>query len=348
MNRAPRTKKGKSTNLLLTRHLRSAMTPAESRLWSHLRSKQFHAFKFRRQHGIGPFIVEFFCPQQRLVVEVDGDVHAEPINLKREAEREEYLRSLGLLIVRYTNDEVLNNLEGVIENLLGIISKDSTSPSPSLQRRGNQKLHLTLKDHAKHRFNHSPNPLSRSFFDRPTLTVAKALLGKVLIRDLGHSLLTTRIVDVEAYIGKNDLACHASKGRTKRTEVMFGPAGFTYIYLIYGMYDLLNIVTEGIDFPAAILIRGIDVLDHENLKTPTRIHGPGRVTRFLQVNRDLNKWDTTNGQTLWIEDGGSRISRQSIQTAPRIGVEYAGEWAKKLWRFYLPPPNQPKRLGHVV
>jgi len=344
MSHAQRTKTGKSTNLLLTRHLRSAMTPAESRIWSNLRSKQFQAFKFRRQHGIGPYIVDFFCPQRRLVIEVDGDVHAEPINLKRDADREEYLRSLGLDIVRYRNDDVLNNLDGVIEDLLDKFSKDSTSPSPSLQRRGYQKLHLTVEDNSKLKFNGPPNPLPRSFFDRPTLQVARALLGKFLVRDLGPSTLITRIVDVEAYIGQNDLACHASKGRTKRTEVMFGPAGFTYVYLIYGMHDLLNIVTEGIDCPAAILIRGIDVMDHEN-GVSARINGPGRVTRFLQVNRDLNKWDTTTGRTMWIEDRGNRISRQSIQTAPRIGVEYAGKWAKKPWRFYLlpPPRSQPSR-----
>lgn len=189
----------------------------------------------------------------------------------------------------------------------------------------------------------TPTPLPRSFFDRPTLKVAKELLGKCLIRKVGHARLTTRIVDVEAYIGQDDLACHASKGRTKRTEVMFGPAGFTYVYLIYGMYDLLNIVTEGVDFPAAILIRGIEIMDHHELTASTRINGPGRVTRFLQVNRNLNQWDTTIGQTLWIEDRGNRISRQSIQTAPRIGVEYSGEWAKKPWRFFLPPHPQNRR-----
>ncbi len=189
----------------------------------------------------------------------------------------------------------------------------------------------------------SSKPLPRSFFDRPTLDVAKELLGKFLVRDLGESMLMTRIVDVEAYIGQNDLACHASKGRTKRTEVMFGPAGFTYVYLIYGMYDLLNIVTEGIDLPAAVLIRGIEVMDQQKNAISTRINGPGRVTRFLQVDRELNKWDTTTGQTLWIEDRGDRISRPSIQTSTRIGVQYAGKWARKPWRFYLPPPSSSRQ-----
>ena len=98
--------------------------------------------------------------------------------------------------------------------------------------------------------------LSQSFFNRPTLRVAKDLLGKYLIRQDEQSSCSVRIVDVEAYVGPEDRACHASKGRTKRTEVMFGPAGITYVYLIYGMYHCLNLVTEAIGFPAAVLIRG--------------------------------------------------------------------------------------------
>lgn len=185
-----------------------------------------------------------------------------------------------------------------------------------------------------------PAPLPRSFFDRPTLKVAKALLGKFLLRELGCSLLITRIVDVEAYIGQNDLACHASKGRTTRTEVLFGPAGFTYVYLIYGMYDLLNIVTEDVDVPAAILIRGIEVVEGSSTTAPRRIDGPGRLTRFLGIDRTLNQFDATLGHTLWIEDRGERISPKTLQTGPRIGVEYAGQWAHKPWRFFLPaPPN---------
>ena len=184
----------------------------------------------------------------------------------------------------------------------------------------------------------APSPLPRTFFERPTLTVAQALLGTNLVREFGHSRLVAQIIDVEAYIGQDDLACHASKGRTKRTEVMFGPAGFTYVYLIYGMYDLLNIVTEAENFPAAILIRGIEIVEAEGTSHSTRISGPGRVTRFLQLNREHNKLDTTKGETLWIEKRNSTISRTSIQTGPRIGVEYAGEWAQKPWRFFLPPP----------
>ena len=114
------------------------MTPAEKLLWTKLRSKQCHLFKFRRQHAIGPFIVDFFCPEQSLVVEIDGDVHAEKAQQIKDRQRERHLRSLGLQVIRYTNDEVLNNLNGVLEHLLSVLSSSSTSPCPSLQRRGNR------------------------------------------------------------------------------------------------------------------------------------------------------------------------------------------------------------------
>jgi|GEM_PF-313300 len=189
-----------------------------------------------------------------------------------------------------------------------------------------------------------PNPLPRTFFDRPTLKVAKDLLGKALIKKTPSGILQTKIVDVEAYVGPKDKACHASKGRTKRTEIMFGPAGFTYVYLIYGMYHCLNIVTEREEYPAAILIRGLEILGEDDPKAlPTRIDGPGRVCRFLEVNRTHNGLDATLGTTLWIEDHGLTISRRQIQALTRIGVDYAGEWADKLWRFHLPVPRSSKR-----
>ena len=112
------------------------MTPAEKLLWTKLRSKQCHAFKFRRQHAIGSFIVDFYCPEEALVIEIDGDVHAAKTQRIKDRERERHLRSLGLQVIRYTNDEVLNNLNGVLEHLLSVLSSDSTSPLPSLQRRG--------------------------------------------------------------------------------------------------------------------------------------------------------------------------------------------------------------------
>ena len=194
----------------------------------------------------------------------------------------------------------------------------------------------------------APNPLPRVFFDRPTLKVAKDLLWKVLTKQTPNGIIQTKIVDAEAYVGPKDKACHASKGRTKRTEIMFGPAGFTYVYLIYGMYHCLNIVTEQEDYPAAILIRGLEILGEDHSPDlPRRIDGPGRVCRFLEIDRTHNGLDATVGTTLWIEDHGLAVSRKQIQTLPRIGVDYAGEWAKKLWRFYLPASPAPK-TGRII
>jgi len=118
MGKVPRIRQGQPNCLSLRRHLRANLTPAESRLWTKLRSKQFRALKFRRQHGIGPYIVDFFCPAKSLVVEVDGDVHAERSVQKKDKERERYFQSLGLRVIRYNNDDVLNNLDGVLEDLL--------------------------------------------------------------------------------------------------------------------------------------------------------------------------------------------------------------------------------------
>jgi DNA-3-methyladenine glycosylase len=189
------------------------------------------------------------------------------------------------------------------------------------------------------------NPLPREFYNRPTLKVAKDLLGKVLIKQAPSGTLETKIVDVEAYVGPKDKACHASKGRTKRTEILFGQPGFTYVYLIYGMYHCLNFVTEREEFPAAILIRGLEVLGGENVPIlQTRIDGPGRVCRFLEVDHTHSGLDATLNTTLWIEDRGLPVSRKQIQALPRIGVDYAGEWAKKLWRFcLLAPPSKTRR-----
>lgn len=112
------------------------MTAAEARLWLRLRAKQLQGLKFRRQHGIGPYIVDFYCPERSLVIEVDGDAHAEEKQVTKDRQREKYLRSLGLQVIRYVNDDILNNVDGVLENLSEILSTGSTSPHPSLQRRG--------------------------------------------------------------------------------------------------------------------------------------------------------------------------------------------------------------------
>jgi DNA-3-methyladenine glycosylase len=173
-----------------------------------------------------------------------------------------------------------------------------------------------------------PRVLPRAYYRRPTLQVARSLLGKYLVREHRGQVLSGRIVEVEAYIGTEDRACHASRGRTARTDVMFGPPGVAYVYLIYGMHHCFNIVTERVGFPSAVLVRAI-----EDAQTRTRIDGPGRVCRFLAIDRSLNRWDLTIGQLLWVEDRGERVSPTRILTGPRIGVEYAGTWARKPWRF---------------
>ena len=167
-----------------------------------------------------------------------------------------------------------------------------------------------------------PKILSQSYFNRSTLLVARSLIGKYLVRENGKGIIGGKIIEVEAYVGGQDKACHASKGRTTRTDVLFGPPGFSYVYLIYGMYHCLNVVTEPEEFPAAVLIRALEVKGE-------LIDGPGRICRTLEIDRSLNRIDLTS------EDRGERVSRERLGAFPRIGVEYAGAWAKKPWRFRL-------------
>jgi len=174
--------------------------------------------------------------------------------------------------------------------------------------------------------------LPRAYFRRPTLQVARSLLGKYLVRQNGRKTLAGRIVEVEAYVGMEDRACHASKGRTARTEVMFGPAGTSYVYLIYGMYHCFNIVTERVGYPAAVLVRAV-----EDIETQALIDGPGRICRFLAIDRTLNRVDLTIGGTLWVEDREERVPPSMITAGPRVNVDYAGTWASKPWRFWLAP-----------
>ena len=170
--------------------------------------------------------------------------------------------------------------------------------------------------------------LPRIYFNRSTLQVARSLIGKYLVRSINGRMLAGKIVEVEAYVGSQDKACHASKGRTQRTDVMFGPGGVAYIYLIYGMYHCLNVVTEREEFPSAVLIRAIEI-------DGALIDGPGRLCRALQIDRRLNHVDLTTGESLWFDDRGVLVKKGDVGTHPRIGVDYAGKWAEKRWRFRL-------------
>ncbi len=165
--------------------------------------------------------------------------------------------------------------------------------------------------------------LPSSFFRDKTLKVARNLVGKTLVRKVGNKIVRDTITEVEAYIGPHDLASHSSKGRTKRTDVMHANPGTIYIYLIYGMYFMLNIVTEDKDFPAAVLIRGTK-----------RVSGPGRVTREFGIDKNLNGKVLGYKSGLWIEDA-PRISEKNILRTPRIGVDYSGIWKDKPYRFVL-------------
>jgi DNA-3-methyladenine glycosylase len=171
-------------------------------------------------------------------------------------------------------------------------------------------------------------PLSRSYFNRSTLVVARSLLGKYVVRENGKGIIAGKIVEVEAYVGPHDLACHASKGRTLRTDVLFGPPGISYVYLIYGMYHCLNVVTEKTEFPAAVLIRALEI-------DGALVDGPGRLCRALDIDLSLNRLDMTAGRLLWIEDRGVRVPRGQVGIFPRIGVAYAGVWADKPYRFRI-------------
>ena len=172
------------------------------------------------------------------------------------------------------------------------------------------------------------NILSRAYFNRSTIVVARSLLGKYLVKQNGAGTMAGKIVEVEAYVGPHDLACHASKGRTLRTEVLFGPPGISYVYMIYGMYHCLNVVTEEAEFPAAVLIRAVEVEGE-------LIDGPGRLCRAFAIDRSLNRIDMTVRQHLWFEDRGARVLRAKVGAFPRIGVSYAGTWADKPYRFRL-------------
>lgn len=166
--------------------------------------------------------------------------------------------------------------------------------------------------------------LAKDFFERPTLAVAREILGKYLVRRGRGREIAAMITEVEAYDGFRDKASHAHCGETRRNAVMFGDAGVWYVYLVYGMHEMVNIVTGGTGYPAAVLIRGVD-----------GISGPGRVTKYFHISHALDGKDAGKQSGLWIEDRGARICAKEVKRLPRVGVAYAGVWAKKKYRFVL-------------
>jgi len=162
-----------------------------------------------------------------------------------------------------------------------------------------------------------------------TVTLARWLLGKHLVRRRDDGTLDARMItEVEAYDGEHDLACHARAGRTPRTAVMYEPGGVWYVYLCYGIHEMLNLVVGARDWPAAVLIRGVE-----------GANGPGRVTKTLGIDRRHNRVaSTSRAGGLWIEDRGVVVADSDVRVTPRIGVDYAGPiWAKKPWRFVIVP-----------
>ena len=182
--------------------------------------------------------------------------------------------------------------------------------------------------------------LPRSFYEQSTVEVARQLLGKYLVRKHEDGDRVGRIVETEAYVGPQDLACHAAKGRTARNEVMFGAAGHAYVYFIYGFYNMLNLVTEANEYPAAVLIRavepvaGIDIMMQRRRNNLLRnlTNGPGKLCQAFDINRSLNGIDVV-GKILYIEDRGEPAPK--FQATARIGVDYAGKWKDKQLRFVV-------------
>lgn len=164
--------------------------------------------------------------------------------------------------------------------------------------------------------------LGFSFFNRECLEAAEDLVGKVLVRKTDEGEIKLRITETEAYLGESDTACHAHKGRTKRTEVMYGKAGTIYVYLCYGMHWLLNIVTGEEDDPQAVLIRACEGFE-----------GPARLTKRLGITGEFNRKDITACEDFYIEDDGFN---REVTTLKRVGIGYASEEdQQKLWRFAM-------------
>lgn len=172
-------------------------------------------------------------------------------------------------------------------------------------------------------------PLPRAFYDRDTVAVARALLGQWLVHRVDGAARVGRIVEVEAYLGPTDLAAHTSKGRTARTEAMFGPPGHAYVYLIYGMHHCMNVVTGAEGSGTAVLLRALEPVG----ELPFASNGPGRLCKAMGIDRRHYGHDLCSADLLIA--AAPAVDAADIVVRPRIGVDYAGEWALKPLRFYV-------------
>jgi DNA-3-methyladenine glycosylase len=185
--------------------------------------------------------------------------------------------------------------------------------------------------------------LNKTFYEHNTLKVARALIGKKLVRQIGGSQLSGMIVETEAYCGREDSACHAHRGKTNRNSVMFGPPGHAYVYFTYGMHYLLNMVTEAEGKPCAVLIRailpvaGLEEMEarRQKRKGSELTNGPAKICQALGIDKSFNGWNLTAGDKLWVEDY-KKITAKLITATPRIGIDYAMEEHRQaLWRFVV-------------
>ncbi|PKP20936.1 MAG: 3-methyladenine DNA glycosylase [Bacteroidetes bacterium HGW-Bacteroidetes-21] len=166
----------------------------------------------------------------------------------------------------------------------------------------------------------SSSRLTSAFFQQDVLDVAPALLGQNLVILSNGLKLTYLITETEAYRGEDDLACHASKGKTERNHIMYALGGYVYVYLVYGMYWMLNFVTGNENDPQAVLIRGIE-----------GFNGPGKLTKQLDINKTFYGEDLAVSERIWVEASGKS---ERFITAPRVGIDYAGDyWKNVKWRF---------------
>jgi DNA-3-methyladenine glycosylase len=180
----------------------------------------------------------------------------------------------------------------------------------------------------------APARLGRDAFNRPTLTVARNLLGKFIVHRYGRHLRSAMITEVEAYKGPQDLASHARGGRrTPRVEPLYGEGGTTYVYLVYGLHWLLNFSTAGAGRPEAVLVRGV-LGGTADAHEP--VPGPGRVARHLRIDQRLDGLDATTSDRIWVEDRGITVPPHALRRGPRVGIDYSGAyWAGRPWRFWI-------------